>query len=75
MVVDLTEWTARRDGNRALRLAGLLSKHLWFAWYPVQVKYGKYVWLETVVRQYANAAPYCLFGVELPEYELRRTKS
>lgn len=30
----------------------IIEWHNWFAWYPVEIRYGQWVWLETISRRY-----------------------
>lgn len=32
--------------------------HRWFAWHPVRLWYGRWVWLRTVFRQRVHKKPY-----------------
>lgn len=48
----LNSWKVNRRENKRERKT---KWHMWFAWYPVEVRCCEYVWLDFVQRRYASS--------------------
>ena len=52
MKIDLSDFSGRIANAQCDKAKEMSTPHIWFAWYPIQSGYLKWIWCEKVIRKY-----------------------